>query len=102
MEILLTILGIIGGMGGLYVALKNSMKKEITEPIEYKIDKLTKCECKNFLVQFLNDKENGVELNHEYNKRAHEVKDKAKKLDVNSYIASKWERLWAKGGSYER
>ena len=40
-----------------------------------------------------NDKENGVQLNYEYIKRAHEVKDKAKKLDVNSYIANKWEDL---------
>lgn len=80
-------------MGGLYVSLKKSMKQEVTEPIEYKIDKLTKCECKNFLVQFLNDKENGVDLNYEYIKRAHEVKDKAKKLDVNSYIAEKWKEL---------
>ena len=93
MEILATIIGIIMGMGGLYVALKNAMKKEINEPIEYKIDKLTKCECKNFLVQFLNDKENGVQMNFEYEKRAHEIKDKAKKLEVNSYIANKWQKV---------
>lgn len=93
MEMASTIIGIILGMGTLYVTLKQSMKKTILEPMEIKIDKLTKCECKNFLVQFLNDKENGVKLNHEYNKRAHEVKDKAKKLEVNSYIAHKWETV---------
>ena len=93
MEALATIIGILVGMGGLYVSLKKAMKKEIAEPMELKVDKLTKCECKNFLVQFLNDKENGVQLNYEYIKRAHEVKDKAKRLEVNSYIANKWEQL---------
>ena len=93
MEILATVLGIIISVGTMYGLIRKSMRTEIKEPIEYRIDKLTKCECKNFLVQFLNDKENGVQMNFEYEKRAHEVKDKAKKLEVNSYIANKWQKV---------
>ena len=93
MEVVSTILGIILGMGALYVALKSAMKKEIVEPIEYRIDKLTKCECKNFLVQYLNDVQNGVDIDPIVTQRAHEIKDKAKKLEVNSYIKTKWEQV---------
>ena len=32
-------------------------------------------------------------MNYEYEKRAHEIKDKAKKLEVNSYIANKWQKV---------
>ena len=93
MEVVSTILGIILGMGALYVALKSAMKKEIVEPIEYRIDKLTRDDCKNFLVKFLNDKEEGLPQNEACISRAYEVKDRAKRYGVNSYIAKKWREL---------
>ena len=93
METLATVLSIIGSVVGLYVALKHSMKKTVKEPLEHKLDKLTRDDCKNFLVKFLNDKEEGLPQNEACISRAYEVKDRAKRYGVNSYIAKKWKEI---------
>ena len=93
METLGIAISIIGSVVGLYVALKRSMKKTVKEPLEHKIDKLTRDDCKNFLVKFLNDKEEGLPQNEACISRAYEVKDRAKRYGVNSYIAKKWREL---------
>lgn len=93
MEVVLTIIGIITGMGALYAALKSSMKKEILDPLQKSILELSQADCKNFLIKFLNDKEHDLPQNEACIKRAYEVKDRAKELGVNSYIARKWREL---------
>jgi len=102
-EILVGLLAIVGGLIGLYQFFKkcfmSSLKSELI-PIQLDLDKiheeirtLSKNDCKNFLVKFLNDKDEGLPQNEECVKRAHEVKDRAKELGVNSYLASKWKVL---------
>lgn len=105
MELLATVIGIITGMGALYVALRKSIKKIITEAIKTEVQPIkedleqihkdikdfSKQDCKNFLVKFLNDKHEGLPQNEACINRAHEVKDKYKKDDGNSYIQATWE-----------
>ena len=51
-------------------------------------------QCKNFLVRFLKDKENGIELDPVEEQRAYETYDHYKNdLGQNSYIHDKWEKL---------
>lgn len=103
LEIIGGVAAIVGGLIGLYQFFKkcfmSSLKTELV-PIQLDLDKiheevrtLSKNDCKNFLVKFLNDKEEGLPQNEECFKRAHEVKDRAKKLEVNSYIANKWQKV---------
>ena len=93
METLGIVVSIIVGIAGLYAGLKRSMRKTIKEPLEDKIDELTRADCKNFLVKFLNDKEEGLPQNEACISRAYEVKDRAKRYGVNSYIARKWREI---------
>ncbi len=75
--------------------------KESLEPIyaklstiEHRTDKIDENQCRNFLVNFLSDIENGLEKDDIQIKRAYEVYEHyTKDLHKNSYIHDKWERL---------
>ena len=64
------------------------------EAIEQRTDKIDENQCRNFLVDFLADIENGQEKDEIQIKRAYEVYEHyTKDLHKNSYIHDKWERL---------
>ncbi len=68
--------------------------KSALDPLEKKIDKIDENQCRNFLVNFLADVENGVEKDEVQIKRAYEVYEHySKDLHKNSYIHDKWEKL---------
>ncbi len=77
--------------------LKNEIDKSISktlEPINKKIDELDINQCRNYLVDFLTDKENGVKKDDIQSKRAYEIYDHYKNdLKGNSYIHDKWNKL---------
>lgn len=68
------------------------------EPIYKKIDKIDINQCRNYLVDFLSDKEQGIQKNEIQTKRAYEVYEHySKDLNGNSYIHDWWSRLMEKG-----
>ena len=101
------IVAVIGSSVALYFKLKSTIKDSVKEevaptmkPIEEEIKNLQedvksmeKSDCKNFLVKFMNDKKNGFPQDEICNARAHEVKDKYKKNNWNSYIIDEWEAV---------
>ena len=105
METLGIIASVIGSVIGFYFALKRSVKKSVEETIQNEVQPIkqdleqihkdikdfSKQDCKNFLVKFLNDKHEGLPQNYACIQRAHEVKDKYKGYDGNSYIQTTWE-----------
>ena len=74
-------------------ALKKTIKNEL-EPISDNIKMLDVSQCKNFLVRFLADVEQGNELDQVEMERAYEVFDHyTNDLKQNSYIHTRWEQL---------
>lgn len=72
---------------------KNAINKAF-EPIYHRIDKLDINQCRNYLVDFLSDIENGISKDEIQIKRAHEIYDHyTNDLKGNSYIHDKWEKL---------
>lgn len=64
------------------------------EPLNKKIDLLDESHCKNYLVNFLKDKEKGEKIDEVIEQRAYEIYDHyTKDLNGNSYIHDKWEKL---------
>lgn len=92
-----TVLAFIVGLIGSIKYLKNEIDKSINktlEPINQKIDKLDINQCRNYLVDFLTDIENGIEKDDIQVKRAYEIYDHYKNdLKGNSYIHDKWIKL---------
>lgn len=91
------IAGIITSLGIIIVPiqkmLKNIIRNEI-EPINKSIKDLDVGQCKNFLVRFLADVEQGQELDQVEKERAYEVYDHyTNDLKQNSYIHKRWEQL---------
>ena len=97
------IVGICGGLFGLYFYFKKCFKSALkTELIPIQLDlgqihkdikEMNERDIRNFLVKFLNDKEIGLEQNEACVRRAYEIKDLAKKYGVNSYIKNTWVRV---------
>ena len=97
------IVGICGGLFGLYFYFKKCFKSALkTELIPIQLDlgqihkdikEMNERDIRNFLVKFLNDKEIGLEQNEACVRRAYEIKDLAKKYGVNSYITKTWENV---------
>ena len=97
------IVGICGGLFGLYFYFKKCFKSALkTELIPIQLDlgqihkdikEMNDRDIRNFLVKFLNDKEAGLEQNEACVRRAYEIKDLAKKYGVNSYIKKTWEKV---------
>lgn len=92
-----------GGLFGLYFYFKKCFKSALKvelKPIQddivnikKEIKEYNKQDCKNFLVKYLNDKEEGLPQNEACDLRAYEVKDKYVKYDGNSFIQKTWERV---------
>jgi len=103
LDIVIGIVSFCGGLFGLYFYFKKCFKSALKvelKPIQDDITKIkkeikdyNKQDCKNFLVKYLNDKEEGLPQNDACDLRAHEVKDKYKKYDGNSYVQKTWEEL---------
>ncbi len=88
---------LIGAVSVILVAVNkvvdNQFKKRI-EPIKKDLKTMDIGQCKNFLVRFLKDIEQGNEVDEVEIERAGEVYDHYKDdLGQNSYIHDKWERL---------
>ena len=82
-----------GSITAIMVALKKIIEKQLS-PINHKIEKLDMNQCRNYLVEFLADVENGVKKDETQIKRAYEVFDHYKQdLNGNSYIGDKWNKL---------
>lgn len=94
-------LGLIAGIitsGGVIIhftqkELKKVLKNELN-PISTQIKDLDVSQCKNFLVRFLADVEQGNELDKVEIERAYEIYDHySNDLKQNSYIHNRWESL---------
>jgi len=97
MEKIIYILSVIAGLITSITTICVFCKKVINkgfEPINKKIDKIDENQCRNFLVDFLADIENGIEKDEVQIKRAYEVYEHySVDLHKNSYIHDKWEKL---------
>lgn len=89
--------GIITSSSIIIVFIQKSLKKLIKnelEPISTQIKDLDVSQCKNFLVGFLADVEQGNELDKVELERAYEIYDHyINDLKQNSYIHNRWESL---------
>lgn len=96
-----TFLGILAGIitsGSIIIVfiqknLEKVLKNEL-KPISSQIKNLDISQCKNFLVRFLADVEQGNELDKVEIERAYEIYDHyVNDLKQNSYIHNRWESL---------
>ena len=98
------IVAFIGSITAIIVALKKIIEKQLSpinhkiekldENINHKIEKLDINQCRNYLVEFLADVENGIKKDEAQITRANEVYDHyTNDLKRNSYIKNKWEKL---------
>lgn len=89
--------GIITSVSIIIVFIQKSLKKLIKnelEPISTQIKNLDVSQCKNFLVGFLADVEQGNELDKVELERAYEIYDHyINDLKQNSYIHNRWVQL---------
>lgn len=89
--------GIITSGSIIIVFIQKSLKKLIKnelEPISTQIKNLDVSQCKNFLVGFLADVEQGNELDKVEIERAYEIYDHyTNDLKQNSYIHKRWQEL---------
>lgn len=94
------IAGIITSTGVILAFLQKILKKTIKtelDPISANIKQLDINQCKNFLVRFLADVEQGNELDKVEMERAYEVYDHyTNDLKQNSYIHQRWSQLMSK------
>ena len=92
--------GIITSGSIIIVFIQKSLKKLIKnelEPISTQIKNLDVSQCKNFLVGFLADVEQGNELDKVELERAYEIYDHyTNDLKQNSYIHKRWQELMEK------
>ena len=91
------IAGIITSLGVIIHFMQKSLKKVLKNelnPISTQIKDLDVSQCKNFLVRFLADVEQGNELDKVEIERAYEIYDHySNDLKQNSYIHNRWESL---------
>lgn len=88
---------LIVAVSAIVVALNKLMKK-LLDPINQNIKSLDASQCKNFLVRFLADVENGEKLDEAEIERACETYDHYKNdLGQNSYIHRRWQQLMENG-----
>jgi hypothetical protein len=91
------IAGIITSCGVIIHFMQKSLKKVLKnelEPISTQIKDLDVSQCKNFLVRFLADVEQGNELDKVELERAYEIYDHyINDLKQNSYIHNRWVQL---------
>lgn len=98
------IAGLITSVSVIILFLQKSLKKVIKnelEPMSIQIEKINSnvnnldvSQCKNFLVRFLADVEQGNKLDEVEKERAYEIYDHyTNDLKQNSYIHKRWEEL---------
>ncbi len=98
------IAGLIASISAIMLFLQKSLKKVIKneiEPMSIQINKINDnikgldvSQCKNFLVRFLADVEQGNVLDEVEKERAYEIYDHyTNDLKQNSYIHTRWEQL---------
>ena len=94
--ILAFIVGLIGSVKYLSKEIKNQVNKTL-EPINNSIKELDVGQCKNYLVRYLKDVEQGNKLDQVEIERAYEIYDHyTNDLKQNSYIHKRWEELEVK------
>lgn len=87
------IVGILGSMKYLSNEVKKFLEKSL-KPINESIKNLDVSQCKNFLVRYLADVEQGNILDEVEKERAYEIYDHyTNDLKQNSYIHKRWEEL---------
>lgn len=91
-NVLVWIVGFIGTISTIIMAIKKIIASQL-KPLLNKIDKLDINQCRNYLVDFLADIEQGISKDETQIKRAYEVYDHYAELGGNSYIHDKWEKL---------
>ena len=83
----------IGAVGAIIAALKK-MLASIMKPLNEKLDKMDTRQCRSFLIDFLNDIENGVDKDEVQMQFAYEVYDHyTNDLHKNSYVKDKWQQV---------
>jgi len=91
------IAGVITSLGVIIHFMQKSLKKVLKnelDPISIQIKDLDVSQCKNFLVRFLADVEQGNTLDKVEIERAYEIYDHyINDLKQNSYIHNRWESL---------
>jgi hypothetical protein len=83
-------------IGGFFVSIYRMVRtvEKMKEKIDERLEEIDASACKNFLVRFLKDVEQGNEVDEVETQRAHEVYEHyIKDLHKNSYIHSKWNKL---------
>lgn len=91
--VLTFIVSFIGALSYLSNVLKKQMNKTL-KPIQDSIKELDVSQCKNFLVRFLADIEQGNEVDEVEIQRAYELYDRyTNVLGQNSYIHKRWTTL---------
>lgn len=71
--------------------------EERLNTIDERLNAIDEASCKNFLVRYLRDVENGETMDDVETERAYEIYDRyINILHKNSYIHSKWEKLMEK------
>lgn len=92
-----TFLALIVGLLGSVKYLSNELKKQVEKtlkPINDNIKELDVSQCKNYLVRYLKDVEQGNKLDEVEVERAYEIYDHyTNDLKQNSYIHKRWEEL---------
>lgn len=92
-----TFLALIVGILGSVKYLSNELKKQVEKtlkPINDNIKELDVSQCKNYLVRYLKDVEQGNKLDEVEIERAYEIYDHyTNDLKQNSYIHKRWEEL---------
>lgn len=90
------IVSFITALGFLSNVLKKQIEKTL-QPINDSIKELDISQCKNFLVRFLADIEQGNEIDPVEKERAYELFDHyTNDLKQNSYIHQRWQELMGK------
>lgn len=88
--------GLIGSIAYLFNVLKKQINK-LFEPFKNEIKEelceLDKSQCKNYLVRFLTDVENGKKVSAIEKERAYECFKRYTDRGGNSYVHDWWERL---------
>ena len=91
------IIEFVGIVGTILIGSNKIINKQL-EPINKKIIKIDENQCRNFLVDFLADIDNGIKKDDVQIKRAYEVYEHyTNELHKNSYIHDKWEKARKEG-----
>lgn len=91
-DTLIWIVAFCGAITTITLTINKVIEKQL-QPLSHKIDKLDINQCRNYLVDFLADIEQGINKDETQIKRAYEVYDHYCELGGNSYIHDKWEKL---------